>query len=399
MMIKIRAWLVNYWEVLAQIVVGLAVITAVMFYKLSSITPGASLSEVQLHQQLVTHVFNARYLWHHIIGLPYYIFMGIFNYAHISSETAIRSVGAGFGVATVLLFYYVVKRWHGPLIAVLASAFFLVNTWFLLSTRLGKISSIYAFGGLLVLVIGFLNRRLTQRSLNLLVITVLVAALLYIPGFIWLILVGLIWQRAYIVKEIAKLPTKLKLAYSVLFLLIIAPLVSSLYLTPSQLKLFVGLPKKFIGIKHAAINFAKLPYHLFIRGNPAGNLSLGHLPIINVFITVLIILGIYDYLTKHKLDRLVLIGGIIFVGVLLAALDGPVAIFLTMPFWYILAAGGLSYLNRQWLSVFPKNPVARSVGVTLLALAVATFVFYQFNQFFIAWPHAAETIQLYSHPI
>lgn len=65
---------------------------------------------------------------------------------------------------------------------------------------------------------------------------------------------------------------------------------------------------------------------------------------------------------------------------------GAINIAIFLPLIYIVIGGGMSYLLIQWLTVFPKNPIARSVGVGLVSLLALLISVYHLDRYFIAWP-------------
>jgi hypothetical protein len=78
-------------------------------------------------------------------------------------------------------------------------------------------------------------------------------------------------------------------------------------------------------------------------------------------------------------------------GLLLVGLGGPVGLSLLVPLLYVWAAAGIAYLTREWLQVFPNNPLARSLGLGLIVLAVGLGCIYNLRAYFVAWPHNQTT--------
>jgi hypothetical protein len=64
---------------------------------------------------------------------------------------------------------------------------------------------------------------------------------------------------------------------------------------------------------------------------------------------------------------------------------------LLIPLLYVFVATGIAYLLKEWLKVFPRNPVARNFGIGLLVIAIVTSVVYNVRAYYVAWPHAATT--------
>jgi hypothetical protein len=51
----------------------------------------------------------------------------------------------------------------------------------------------------------------------------------------------------------------------------------------------------------------------------------------------------------------------------------------------LLAIGGIVEILQRWLESFPRNPVARSIGVCLLVAAIGFTSFYHLQRYFVAW--------------
>jgi hypothetical protein len=80
---------------------------------------------------------------------------------------------------------------------------------------------------------------------------------------------------------------------------------------------------------------------------------------------------------------------------ILVALGGSVTIAALIPLMYLAIAAGTHYLLDQWLTIFPRNPVAKFVGVSLVSFVVAFSAFYHLRAYFVAWPQAPETRAVY----
>ena len=69
----------------------------------------------------------------------------------------------------------------------------------------------------------------------------------------------------------------------------------------------------------------------------------------------------------------------------------PLGYAILIPFIYIFAATGVVTLLTQWYQIFPKNPVARAVGIVPMVLVLLVVMSYHLNRYFIAWPNTPET--------
>jgi hypothetical protein len=115
---KIQKWLSNYWGVILTAVGGSGAALFLLLFKIKSINGGDSLQEITLHNQLVTKSYSVDYLFHHLVFAPYTIGLIILEHLHLTSVSDIRIIGAFFGLISVLLFFYIIWRWYGSLIAI-----------------------------------------------------------------------------------------------------------------------------------------------------------------------------------------------------------------------------------------------------------------------------------------
>jgi hypothetical protein len=134
-----------------------------------------------------------------------------------------------------------------------------------------------------------------------------------------------------------------------------------------------------------------VPVHLFIRGPQYPDLWLGRAPLLDIFTLVACLVGAYFYLTRLDSMRSRFLVSFFAMGVVLVGLGGPVGLSLLVPILYLAAATGLAYLLRDWLTTFPLNPIARSLGLGLIILAVCVSCVYNLRGYFVAWPHNQTT--------
>jgi uncharacterized membrane protein YoaK (UPF0700 family) len=77
-------------------------------------------------------------------------------------------------------------------------------------------------------------------------------------------------------------------------------------------------------------------------------------------------------------------------------LGGSLSLALLLPIIYFVAANGIAAMLVSWFTVFPRNPVARSIGLILITAAVLITCVFHVKRYFVAWPNASETTQAFS---
>jgi hypothetical protein len=135
----------------------------------------------------------------------------------------------------------------------------------------------------------------------------------------------------------------------------------------------------------------------FFRSPLLPELHLGRLPLLDIFSTTMFLLGIYYYAVRFTNRRsLILFSS--FVLLLLVIPLSPIYILsatILMPLIYICIISGIVELLKQWFSYFPRNPLARSLGVALVVIAIGFTSFYHLERYFIAWPNTPDTKNVY----
>ena len=97
----------------------------------------------------------------------------------------------------------------------------------------------------------------------------------------------------------------------------------------------------------------------------------------------------------HRLDRAKMILGYLFVSTLIISIGGPDKLVIMLPVIYILASLGISYMIVSWLEVFPRNPLARYVGIGIVCAVVGLTCIYHLDRYFVAWPNSPDTIKAF----
>jgi hypothetical protein len=394
-MSKIQKWLTDYWAFNISVLLSIAALIAFLWYKLVDTPHGYSPLEWLIRQNLVAKAYTFHYLWNNVVFAPYYLALMIPQYLDRYGLFSIRSVGDVFGLISVVIFFYINWRWWGTFIAVLSTILYTTSFWFLIVSRNTGPQVLYVLAALIIILLGFVVRNEKRHETKTLLSALLALVLLYIPGMVWFILIASILQRKLIIKEFKKLPVQVKYIIPLASIIIVVPLVHGCLTNYSELKTILGFPVVFS--MHTFLkNLLYWPLIIFIRSPINSLYSIGHLAILSIFVDVMFVLGLYWIWLKRKLDRFYLLGATIILSWVLYAIGGPVSIYLSIPFIICIAATGLAFLISQWFTVFPKNPVARTVGMVIVVIAIISVSYLNINQYFVAWPNTTSTIAVYS---
>lgn len=391
---RLRLFLVGVWEPILIALASVIVLGGLMLFRLGSLTPQLSLPEVIAHKATSSLSLIAS----NPLNLPYKALSFSVNYFIHPNAWSLRIVSVIFASITVLLFYYVVSRWYSRFNAILGTLLFACSAWFLHYARLAT-PDITLTLLIASLAYGLWIRKTKHSALVGILGIILAAALIYTPGLIWFAVIGGLWQSKHIREHIKEI----KLAIPLIIILAaasLAPLAIGIAQHPSLARSLVGLPANHWP---TVIDFVKhtlnVPVQIFLRGPLEPVIWLGRLPLLDIFTASMCILGAYTYYQRRKLDTAKFVFGVLIIGSLLIGLSGSVSMIILTPFIYLLAAAGIDYLLTQWQSVFPRNPLARTIGASLLTFVVLLSCFYNLRQYFIAWPGAPVTKITFRHKV
>lgn len=361
------------------------ILAGVLVWRLGSLLPGYSRHEVATYQASE----NLRTIWAHPFNAPYHILVRVLDFAFPHNYIAVHLASVFVGWLTLLLFCILVYRWYGTRTAIISTLIFGTSSWFLHTSRLG--SPTVCFLAVVALVGCGVWLREHKAGLAVILGLFLATALLYTPGMAWFIAIGLLWQWKYVDKAFKQHLGFVTLG-AVVFIAGLLPLGWKMYQTPSLIKTWLCLPANWNQPLHFIHNLIDIPLAIFVRGQTNPETWLGRMPLLSVFSIIAFILGSYVFYRQFKLARAKLFVGLAILGsVVIALSDGKIPLTALVPFVYVIVGVGASYLMGLWLDVFPRNPIARALGMSLFALVIGLACIYNMRSYFVAWPQASVT--------
>ncbi len=359
-----------------------------MLYRLGSLVGGLSIGE---H---ATSVLPAG--WHDIYNNAMYLPLkavqstDFYLFPH-HGLTLTRLPNTLFGTLAIINFTWLIWLWHGRRTALIAGLLFATSAWVLHTSRLASFDVLYLWALPTLLLMNVALQRRPDKTLVVYGNVLLWGLLLYIPGMVWLVIINIYIQRKAVAKGWQHFGRWWQRLLYLLAGAVCLPLLINNLRQPELLRLWLGLPAHLAAPLQLLKNFAAVFIHLFIRGPQYPDIWLGRAPILDVFTLAICLIGLYFYAQHWQASRSRLLGGLFLVGAILVALGGPVGLSLLVPLLYIVAATGIAYLLKEWLQVFPLNPLARGIGLGLVAVAVVLACTYNLRAYFIAWPHNETT--------
>ncbi len=379
-----------FWrQTLAYLLVA-AFLGVVLFYQIGTLVPGFSLPELAARAQANS--------FHKILLDPLFLPHKLMQYGLIraghSGAFWMRSVSALWGIGVVLLFFDIIRSWYSRRVAVMGAGLFLTSAWFLHLARLGTPTILFTCSVGLLWVGMKLRSATSHRKRTLVASLIILGVCLYVPGLAWIILPMLVWQRKLIMSEFAKIPVWLTAAILIVGLVGITPLIYSFTKHPSLALDWLLIPQTFSPSLWLS-NLWHLPVWLILRGPDMPVYWLGHVPLFDIFSIAMAVLGVYVLNYYRLLDRVRAVVAIIILGFILTVFNGWLVLSVALPLFYVLITAGIALFLQQWFTVFPRNPLARTVGLGLVTLIVVLAGYYNLRHYFIAWPRTPETRQVF----
>lgn len=386
---NVRLFISSRWNSIALYGGLFAVLGAALAWQLNTLTPGYSQAEADTYaaSQSLSGIMD------NPLNAPFLLLVKALSLFHPDSYLVTRVASALIGFAVLILFAVLLRNWYDRRATIIGTLLFGLSAWFLHVGRQGT-PEVLLFGVFVLAICSFWLKH-TNSWLALVVSFLAAAGLLYVPGMVWFVALGFLWQW----RVIDRIFRRHLLAVSVsglAFLVAIAPLLWAFYKDYGLLKPWLGLPQEWLSPMDMLQNIIAVPFHLFVRNgsNPAA--WLGTAPILDVFALVMFILGGYLYLRHIKLARTPLFIGILLLTMALMVIGATISFSVVMPFVYVVVAAGIAHLLNQWFSVFPRNPIARLTGWSVVLVVVALALSYHVVHYFVGWPQASATHEVFT---
>ena len=379
------------------VVIGLilVVLAILLLTKLGSLTKGG-LNRAEFQASLAT------YGWHGIFQDPLYLSLKLLrSLVYLASSNhgslLIRLPNAILGALTIGMFALLIRIWHGDRTAILTTVLFATSAWVLHVSRLASYDVLYLMLiPALLLSIAAMQRHSTKTVVFYGALLIW-GSLLYIPGAIWLIVLTIYWERKAVKLGWQHFKSLKQRFLYVLAGLIWLPLLIIELSKVGALKLWLGLPANFDRPLNILKKLWEVIFNIVIHGPDNASVWLPNAPIFDILTLVMIGLGIYFYAKHWRVGRARILLSFFIVGAILISLAGPVSLSLIVPLMYICVATGIAYLIHEWLQVFPINPFARTLGISLVVLAISLSCVYNLRSYFVAWPHNTITQSTFTY--
>jgi len=385
-----------HWRLWSSIAGCVAIVGFLLLYKLSTLVLGLSQTEQS------TLAFSGS--WHHWAHNPLYAPHAILQWT-LQAVTGHHGALVGrlpsvfFGSISVMLFAYILRRWYGVRTATFGTIMFACSAWLLHSSRFAGPDVLYIWSVLMLLALHIAWERHKHQALMPFVAALACAAILYVPGMLWILGASFILLPHHFSESWTTLSRWWQRALWIgAFLILMAPLLAAIVSEPGIGKTWLGLPATFGNPGQVPHRLAESITFFVWRGPLRPDMWLDRLPLLNAFATAMAVLGTLFYARHITAPRTRLLATFFILGAIFFALGGPVPIDVLVPIVYIVISGGVGYLLHEWLHVFPRNPLARTTGYVLMSLIILLSCVYNLRTYFVAWPHNTATKAAFHKP-
>jgi hypothetical protein len=309
-----------------------------------------------------------------------------------------RVISFAYCLLSALCIFLLAKMWFNVRIATVVLLLFASSSWLLILSHSATFYSLLVASPLLLLTsLAWFFRTKKHRFISFLVFSIFLAFSLYVPYMFW---VALFVMAVLIFKERKKLLLLKRwqiILPATVFLILLTPLFYATMHYPGLIKMLIGVPIEWPSIPQYFINLFSLYGGLFLQSKPLPELTLGKLPLLDIFSSAMLVLGIYYFISRWPNRRSVLILCCLAFLPLILALDTHFQMYLALliPFIYLTVIVGFIELINQWVAYFPRNPLAKNIGIALVVLSISMISFYHLQRFYVAWPNSPQTKSVY----
>jgi hypothetical protein len=386
-MSTIKTYLADHWRALLMSLSVVLIVVLLLGWKLGSLTAGASRSELEV----LASYASFHQILHNPLDLPYKLLGWALWHVPLHSIAWLRVPSAIFGVATLVMFSFIVRRWYGFRTALFGTALFVTCSWFLHASRLASFEIEYVWAITSLIGLHLLLHVYTENFIARLIWYIGMALLLFVPGFVWLVALNAIVQREDLAEVWETAASVDRVIFSCIAAIGAALLALTFVIHPHLVLSWIGAPASFADWQIMLRRFGDAFGYFIVRGPDNAALWLGRLPVLDAFASVMLAAGILFYGKHLSAPRTQLLGGTFIVGAVLFALNPTVRFSVLVPLVYLVATAGIAFILHQWLKVFPRNPLARGVGVAVVAVVTIAACGYNLRSYYVAWPQNPAT--------
>jgi hypothetical protein len=233
------------------------------------------------------------------------------------------------------------------------------------------------------------------RELVILLLILSAALLLYTPGLVWWLAGAVLIARKKLADIFRESPPPIVGLGILLALLAISPLVIGLIKDWTLIKQLALLPPSLPDTLNILKDIGWMLLAVFYKAPSHNPLIIGQLPLLNIVQVALLVFGSFALWGASKTKLFIAVAVFIFAVLAAGFNNNLVLLAICLPSISIVITAGLRYLYIEWRGIFPKNPLARSLAIALMAALVAIQLLFGISYAAIAWPNSVDTKNTY----
>ena len=262
---RVRLLVSDYWRLGLGFLGGLSVAATLLLYRLGTISSGVTGDEFVIQERIIQHTYSLKNIFfHESIFLPFNKVMFLFAYFNVHHILFIRGVSVLVALVVAGCFYKLLAGRVDQKVAVLSTLLLVSASWFLHVGRSGGTDVLYLLSPLLLWYALFVKSS-KRSNLILLLGAVLFGGLLYIPGFIWLILLVIAWQFSTLRYHFKRAKVWVKIATIGILTLLSMPFVAASVQDTTILKFLLGIPPSLVDFWQPVQNLKNFAFGLIWR--------------------------------------------------------------------------------------------------------------------------------------
>jgi hypothetical protein len=300
---KLRFLFTVYWRTALVYLLVFLALGALLFVRLESLAPSYAGIESSTFHHLQNRDLGLKTILEKPLYMPYNLGIYALEKLHLQGVYMARAISAAVGFVAVLSFFFIVRRWHDMRISLFATILFATSSWFLHVARLADAQASILLILPLIACAAWLNDTKRRGVMPLALAGLTGGLLLYIPGLLWFVLLGLFWQRRRLRRTFRSMMRSEILVVVLGTLLIILPGILAVVAQPLFLLELLGLPSKFIGAGQVLDNSMTVIREILLHGPDNTAYWIGSMPLLDAFTGAMFIIGLYSYRLRLRLDR------------------------------------------------------------------------------------------------
>jgi len=383
-------------KILIIVLIILGLFYSLFIWRLGSLTPGLSPAESAAR----TGSLSLHGIINNPINAPQRLIQLLLHHINPRSISLLRTASVFWAGIFILCFYGLARRWFGKIVGTLGTLLFASTPLFILSARSATQTIMMMMPLAIAACYIWAIKRKNHINLAAFMLAVVVAIGIYSPGTLIFMMVAAYFARKQLLAFAMRISLLIRILCVLIVLSVLTPLIRAIALDWAIIKPLFLVPAIFTSVYSFIKAFAWSSLAIVWRTRNHLDMSIGRWPMLNAVQSVLLIFGVIAMSTQA-----LAVGCMLMIFIILCIFTAAInsvtfigsepLVFMALPALSMFIAAGLRYLYIEWKSIFPRNPLPRTLAVSLMVVLVAMQIFFGIRYALVAWPHTADTLSLY----